>query len=394
MPVVGDEVVHDRVEAAAGDGHPGADGAGRRGASRRGRRVVVVVDVVVHHHPARGGAGDRAGPAARAPAVLRSGRIPDDGGVGVQAVLVVVELGVLDDDGPAGVGAGVPERVVLHPHVVQRHVAPPQAGAHVRARVVHVAGVELVPAGRAGRVAREDAVLGGGALVAEERRGGGEVAAPVPGQADRAGLGSAVPPDLVARRSRARQEVADREVFDAHVVRLPHQDPVAADRGSVRPGRPVVLSRRPGTARRRSWPGAVDDDRAAVHAAQGDAGLGDVDAAHLPLGGVAARAGLVGVLVVIARADQDKVARHGSSSFPGESGETVREWQGLQPQKSPEGPVRYLAMSRMRRCLGGFGTGDVSGRHDRYLATLEPLHRSGARARERLSHPSRYGCPR
>jgi hypothetical protein len=122
---------------------------------------------------------------------------------------------------PAGVSTGVPQRVVLHPHVVHGHVALPQAGAHIRARVVHVAGVKLVPASRAGRVAGEDA---------------------------------------------------------------------------------VVLSRWPGTARRGSGFGAVDDDRVAVHPAQGDAGLGDVHAA---------RAALVGVLVAIAWAGQDSVAGAG-----------------------------------------------------------------------------------
>ena len=155
------------------------------------------------HYPAGDRAGDRADPAVRAPAVLRGGRVADHRGVGVQAVLIAVELGVLDDDGAAGVRARVTERVVLHPHVVQDHVAPPQAGAHVDARVVHVAGVQMGQPGRACRVAGEDAVFGGGGLVAEERGGGGQVAAPVAGQADLARVGAAVPPDLVAGRAGA-----------------------------------------------------------------------------------------------------------------------------------------------------------------------------------------------
>ena len=165
--------------------------------------------------------------------------------------------------------------------------------------------------GRACRVAGEDAVLGGGGLVAEERRGGGQVAAPVADQADLARIGAAVPPELVARRAGAREEVADRQVLHADAAGLPDQDAVAADRGALGPGPPVVLGRRIRTARRRAGPGTVHDHRAAVHAAQRDAGLADEHAAHRARGRVAERAGLVGVLVVVTRGNQDPVAPAG-----------------------------------------------------------------------------------
>src|SRR4029077_8683288 len=126
-----------------------ADRPGRRAARGRHGGAVVVMDVVVDHYPAGDRAGDRADPAVRAPAVLRGGRVADYRGVGVQAVLVAVELGVLDDDLAAGVRARVTERVVLHPHAVHNHVAPPQAGAHVDTRVVHVAAVQMGQPGRA-----------------------------------------------------------------------------------------------------------------------------------------------------------------------------------------------------------------------------------------------------
>src|SRR5262249_42446657 len=148
-----------------------------------------------------------------------------------------------------------------------------QAGAYVDARVVHVAAVQLGQQGRARRVAGEDAVLGGGGLVAEECRGGGQVAAPVAGQADLARVGSAVPPDLVAGRAGAREEVADRQILHADVAGLPDEDAVAADRDAFGPGPPVVLGRRNGTARRGAGLRAVHDHRVAVHAAQRDAGL-------------------------------------------------------------------------------------------------------------------------
>src|SRR6202023_3166691 len=122
---------------------------------------------------------------------------------------------------------------------------------------------------------------------------------------------AAVPPDLVAGRACAREELADRQVLHADVAGLPDEDAVAADRGALGPGPPVILGRRFGTARRGAGPGAVHDHRAAVHAAQRDAGLADVHPAHRARGRVAVRAGLIGVLVVVTRGDQDPVARAG-----------------------------------------------------------------------------------
>ena len=112
------------------------------------------------------------------------GRVAGDLRVGVEAVLVVVELRVLDHDRAAGVGARVAERAVFHPGVVDRDVAHLEAGTHVHAGVVEVARVDVGPLGGALRVRREDAVLRGRVLGAEERRGRGEVAARVPVQAD------------------------------------------------------------------------------------------------------------------------------------------------------------------------------------------------------------------
>ena len=105
-------VVHDRVVAGAGNRHSGPDRAGR-GRSRRGHvGVVVVVDVVVGEHPAGRRPADRWRDTGRAGAVLRGGLVGVLA-VGVKAVLVVIELGVLDQQGTAGVGPGVAERVVL-----------------------------------------------------------------------------------------------------------------------------------------------------------------------------------------------------------------------------------------------------------------------------------------
>ncbi len=137
-------------------------GPGRR-RSRRGRvGVVVVVDVVVDEHPARVGVGDRADAVVRAVTVLRRRGVAAHLGVRVQPVLVVVELRVLDDDGPTRVRPRVAECVVLHPGVVDRDVAHLLAGAHVHARVVHVVGVELVPTARALGVRGEHPVAAGG----------------------------------------------------------------------------------------------------------------------------------------------------------------------------------------------------------------------------------------
>src|SRR6202020_2965603 len=91
-------------------------------------------------------------------------RVSGDLGVGVEPVLVVVELRVLDHDGPTRVGAGVAECVVLRPRVVDGDATLLLTGTDVLARIVEVAGVGLVPGGRPGRVGGEDTVLGGRVL--------------------------------------------------------------------------------------------------------------------------------------------------------------------------------------------------------------------------------------
>src|SRR5664279_3166628 len=88
--------------------------------------------------------------------------------VGVEAVLVVVELGVLDDDLAAGVGSRVAECAELAMGPVDRLVTPLLAGADVVARVTEVAGVRLGPR-TPGPVAREDPVLRRGPVWLIER---------------------------------------------------------------------------------------------------------------------------------------------------------------------------------------------------------------------------------
>ncbi len=308
--VVRERVVHDRVVASSRDRHARPDGTGG-GIARFWRvAVVVVVHVVVDEDPARVRVGDGAGATVGAVPVLGRRRVAGDLGVGVDAILVVVELRVLDDDRAARIGARVAERVVLHPGVVDRDVAHLVAGTHVHARVVHVGPVDLVPARRALRVGREDPVLGRRRLVAEVGGRAGQVGARVPGQTDLPRPIASVPPHLVPRVARAAEEVAGREVLDAHVVRLPHHDPVAPLRLAA-DDRAEVLVLRVGTARGRGTSErSVHDDAVAIHSTDGQ-----VRRVH-DHASVVARAEKggrrdVGVvcLVVVAGGDQDVIAR-------------------------------------------------------------------------------------
>jgi len=140
--------------------------------------VVVVVDVVVHQHPARMGVGDRADAVVRTCAVLRRRGIVVLA-VGVEAVLVVVEFRVLDHQLAAGVGPGVAECVELGVGPVDRLVAPLLAGADVVAGVGEVAGVRLEPAAP-GPGARKDPVVRRGVVRPVERARRAQVRADVP----------------------------------------------------------------------------------------------------------------------------------------------------------------------------------------------------------------------
>src|SRR5581483_1875082 len=151
--------------------------------------------------------------------------------VGVEAILVVVELRVLDDEAAARVGAGVAEGVMFRPDVVENLVALPAARADVEARVVEIAGVSDVPRA-AVPVAREDPVLRGAAFAVDVRARGGQVGAPVVVAADLAGVGPAVPPDLVAGVAAAvggTEEVAGGEVPDRDIACPPALDAVATE---------------------------------------------------------------------------------------------------------------------------------------------------------------------
>src|SRR5205807_1792656 len=93
--VVGESVMDDRVVAAAGDGYAGPHRARASRARVRDIGHVVVMDVVVHEYPAAHRTLHGRLLALDAGAVLRR-RVVAVLAVGVKAVLVVVELGVLD----------------------------------------------------------------------------------------------------------------------------------------------------------------------------------------------------------------------------------------------------------------------------------------------------------
>ena len=251
--------------------------------------------------------GDRARAAARTGAVLRRGPVVVVLAVGVEPVLVVVELRVLDHQLAAGVRPRVAERVVLRPHVVDGLVAHLLAGADVEPRVVEVAGVVLVP-GAAAPVAREDPVLGGGRLVLVEGARRGQVRAVEAPAADLPAAVAAVPPDLVAGAARAAEEVARGQVLDRHAVGLVHHDPVEAELAAAPVGGPEVLVGGVRAALRRAGLGPVDDHGVAVHPPQGHVGRRHQHGRRrVRRIGRSARAGRL----VVARRHQDPVARLG-----------------------------------------------------------------------------------
>ena len=209
-------------------------GAGRpqRGRARaRHRHVVVVVHEVVREQPAGVRTG-RAGASVRAHTVLRRRGVVVVLTVRADAGVVLVELGVPNDEMTAGVRPGVPERRVLGVGVVEHGVAV-GAGTDVVVGVGHVAGVGVRDRARPGGVAHEDAVLGARRLRRlPERRRRRQVRAAEGRQIPRAGAVTAVPPDLVAAAA-AAQEVARGEVLERDTVRFEDLDPVATRRALV-----------------------------------------------------------------------------------------------------------------------------------------------------------------
>ena len=226
--------------------------------------------------------------------------------VGDDAAGVLVPLRLLDDQVPAGVGARVAERRVLGVRVGEPRVAV-RTRAHVVGRVAHVARVGVLDQPRPVHVAREDAVLAAGRVLAQEHgRRRREIGAVVAVQVHGAGAVATVPPDLVAAAAGAGQEVACGQVLDRDAVHLEHLDAVAARRVAVPVERAQILRVRARIARRRAGLGAVDDHLVAVEAAQVEVRLRDQHGA----GGVAAgqRVHVVAALVVVAGGDQDPVA--------------------------------------------------------------------------------------
>ena len=168
-----------------------------------------------------------------------------------------------------------------------------------------------------------DQLAGPAALLAKIRGncrvavvGGGrsEVAAPVAPQSDRPAPRAAVPPDPVARRGLAQEEVAHRQVLHGHCVGAKHDDPVRPVIAAARVRGPVHLGCRCGVTSRSAGLGAVDDHPRAVHAPDREPGGRHQDAAEVAerglLGGRRVRK-VVGC-VVVARTDENRVARPGS----------------------------------------------------------------------------------
>ena len=200
-------------------------------------------------------------------AVLRRRRIARVFRVGQDAARVVPEHRPFDRELSSGVRPRVAERVVFHHRTGDARVAF-LARPEVHARVVEARGVDVVP-GAFRLVAGEDAVA------AVEPGVIGSQVRPEPAmRAHFARVGASVPPDLVAALFDwaffAGVEVAHREVFDPHVVRLVDFDPVAR------------------------FVAAVQDHLVAVHAPDPDPGLGGRD---------------FDLFVVHARFDQDVVPR-------------------------------------------------------------------------------------
>ena len=313
--VVDEAVVDDRVVSSARDRHSRPHRTG--GGEARGWHVgvVVVVHVVVGEHPAVLDAGDGRLDAGRAGAVLRR-RVVAVLAVGVKPILVVVELGVLDQQATAGVGARVADRVELRVGLIHRLIADLPAGPDVVARVVEVGRVGLVP-GSATPVAREDAVGRGRLLRLEVGAGSGQKATREAVAADPAAVVAAVPPDLVTGGLGAAQEVACGEVLDRDVWRLVDHQAVETG-GLARDLVAEVLGVAGSAADCRAGLGPIHDHGVAVHAAEVDAGLAD---------------------------------EHTGRELTVALGMADRGWRGLVVARSDENPVS--GVSRLQRGLDG-----------------------------------------
>ena len=298
--VVDDSIGRHRVEAAARHDDSRADRAEGGAPGTRHVRVVVVVNVVVSEERARPvrAAGAQAQLWRRGIVVVLA--VGDDPG------LVVVPLGVLDDQMAPGVGPGVAERAVLRMGV-GKHLVAVTAGPDVIARIVHVAGVGVRERSWAPAVAREDPVRGGRLAGRVVSRGRVEVSAPERARDAPAAAVSEVEPDLVAGAALTLEEVAGGQVLDAHARCLEHLDPVATV-GLTAHVRSEVLIGRRAAAPRCARLGPIDDDAVSIHAAHMDARRRDHDTRALlgqrPIPPVA-----VAALVVVPGADQDPVAR-------------------------------------------------------------------------------------
>ena len=207
-----------------------------------------------------------------------------------------------DDDATARVRARVAERIELRPGAADRLVARLLAGADVKAGVVEVAGVDLIPSTSA-PIAREDSVPRGVPRAAVVRARGGQVCALEAPSSDLAAAVAAVPPDLVACIASAAEEITRGQVLHPNVVCLPDHDAVEPE-PSPPARRAKVLRGGIAAASRRAGPGSVDDDGVSVHAADPEARRRDQDRCRKvrPPGGTAAEPRLV-----VAGADEDPI---------------------------------------------------------------------------------------
>ena len=248
------------------------------------------------------------GPAFRARAVLRRGRVVVVLAVGDEARLVVVEFRVLNDQPAARVRAGVAEVAVLRVGVVEGRVAV-GARADVEGRVGRVVRIDLREQPGAERVRGEDAVGHERLVVAfVVGRGGRQEGAPPGPECLFAAAVTAVEPELVATALAPGEEVAGAQVLDAHAFRLEHLEAVAARCMPFAVQRAEVLIGRARAALGSAGLGPVEHHAVAFHPADVKPRLLDQHSRA----GVRSYSRLGGRFFVVAWADQDPVTRVGS----------------------------------------------------------------------------------